>query len=146
MDTHPPANVNDIGNGNANVSLSFFTRQHKQPHHSDQDVLQNWVVIQRDRDHANIPQRPDGLAQNILPLQPELAWCVQSTIVYSVVVTLCQQLHVTIRIFVHLQYAMDDGDVAVPDFEDNDVADADFFDGVVQEQDVPPLECGLHAS
>lgn len=46
----------------------------------------------------------------------------------------------------NFEYAVDNGDVAIFDFEDDDVTDAYLFDGVVEEQDVASLEGWFHGS
>ena len=89
---------------------------------------------------------PTRTAHNVAAFEPPLARGVQSSVVNVVVVPFRQVLGHPVPIFVDVQDAVDDRNVAAFNFEDHDLARPYRRVVVVQKQNVPPLKRGLHTT
>ena len=54
-----------------------------------QHVFEHGIVVEDDRDHAQIAQRALGATQNVLALQPQLTRSIQAAIIDTVIVSFC---------------------------------------------------------
>ena len=70
------------------VPSTFFVRQYEDAHDPDQDIFENWEVVEDDGHHAQITQRALGPTQNVFPVEPQLARGIQPSIIYPIVVSL----------------------------------------------------------
>ena len=70
------------------VPSTFFVRQYEDAHDPDQDIFENWEVVEDDGHHAQITQSAFGPTQNVFPVEPQLARGIQPSIIYPIVVSL----------------------------------------------------------
>eukprot|EP00981_Chlorochromonas_danica_P009256 scaffold2582_cov162-Ochromonas_danica.AAC.25 len=124
--------------------LRLFVREHKETHDAYENVLEDWIVIQDDSDHAQVAQGPPRAAQDVFPLQPKLSRRVEAAVVHAIVVALRQHLNLSVHLLVNLHHAVHDRDVSVLDLEDDDFASADWVVVVGQEENVSALKGRLH--
>lgn len=71
---------------------SIIAGQHHQTQGSYQQVLEEGVVVQDDRDHADVRQEANSPTHYVLLIEPPLATIVENSVITSVVITL-QRAH-----------------------------------------------------
>jgi hypothetical protein len=84
-------------------------------------TFEHWVVVHDNRDHADVRQVPPRPTDDVLLIEPLLSRVVKATVVHLVVVSLGQQIDVTIVLLVHLEHAVNNRDVAPSQLEDDNV-------------------------
>jgi hypothetical protein len=75
-----------------------------------------------------------------------LAGGIQTAVVYCVVVTLREQVHLAVLLLMHLEYTVHDWDVSVCNFEDDYVARSEWRKSHVEEENVTSMEGWFHAT
>ena len=71
----------------------------------EHSIFELGVIVHDDCDYSDIREESSGSAHHVFPVQPQLSWSIETSVVHAVVVTFGQELDASVFFLVQLQHS-----------------------------------------